>query len=356
MRLQLPLNRLAVLAATIILASNFVFSQNHAPKLTPQQSGTINRLQAISPVNPQIVWASGVGGTFAVTSDGGKHWRSGVVPGAETLQFRDVEGITEKVAYLLAAGVGTDSRIYKTTDGGAHWTLQFTNQDPNGFYDCFSFWTPQRAVVMGDSVNGRFPILRTTDGQTWHDIGDNLPAAQPGEAAFAASGTCIATQGGQKAWITTGGAAESRVIATTDGGDSWKAYSTPIIQGTPSSGGLSIAFRNPFNGILGGGELADPAGLSNNVARSRDGGKTWHLASGTPFGGSIFGLAYVQGRGTGTLHGVVATGPGGAAWSPDEGNNWFTLPGVDGYWAVAFASPQAGWLVGTSGRILKISF
>jgi len=47
---------------------------------------------------------------------------------------------------------------------------------------------------------------------------------------------------------------------------------------------------------------------------------------------------------------------GGAAWTPDEGNTWFTLPGVSGYWAVAFASPKAGWLVGTDGRILKISF
>ena len=45
-----------------------------------------------------------------------------------------------------------------------------------------------------------------------------------------------------------------------------------------------------------------------------------------------------------------------AAWTPDEGNTWFTLPGVSGYWAVAFASPKAGWLVGTDGRILKISF
>jgi photosystem II stability/assembly factor-like uncharacterized protein len=281
-----------------------------------------------------------------------------VVPGAAALQFRDVEGITDQVAYLLAAGSGTDSRIYMTTDGGATWTLQFVAPDnPNYFYDCFSFWTPKRAVVMGDSVNGRFPILRTSDGQTWHDIGNNLPAAQPGEAAFAASGTCIATQGGQKAWITTGGAAESRVIATSDGGNTWHAYSTPIVQGTPISGGLSIAFRDPFHGVLGGGDLGvTDTPIANDFARSSDGGVTWHLASGTPFDGSIFGLAYVQGRGTGTLHGVVATGPGGAAWSPDEGNNWFTLPGVDGYWAVAFATPQAGWLVGTNGRILKISF
>ena len=63
-----------------------------APTLTPQQSGTINRLQAISPVNGRVAWASGVGGTFVVTTDGGNTWRAGVVPGAEALEFRDVEG------------------------------------------------------------------------------------------------------------------------------------------------------------------------------------------------------------------------------------------------------------------------
>ena len=53
---------------------------------------------------------------------------------------------------------------------------------------------------------------------------------------------------------------------------------------------------------------------------------------------------------------VVATGPGGVSWSPDEGDTWFAVPGLTGFWAVAFASPQAGWLVGTEGRIVKLSF
>lgn len=182
-----------------------------SPTLTPQQSGTTNRLQAISPVNARVVWASGVGGTFALTTDGGATWHSRVVPGAETLQFRDVQGISERVAYLLSSGVGTDSRIYKTEDGGDTWTLQFENQDPNGFYDCFSFWTPRRGITMADSVNGRFPVILTRNGKTWQDIGDQLPAAQAGEAAFAASGTCIATQGGKRAWIATGAATKARI-------------------------------------------------------------------------------------------------------------------------------------------------
>ena len=47
---------------------------------------------------------------------------------------------------------------------------------------------------------------------------------------------------------------------------------------------------------------------------------------------------------------------GDAAWTPDEGFTWFPLPGVSGFWAVAFANPKAGWFVGNNGQILKISF
>src|SRR5213082_3678789 len=101
---------LAVSVSASVLADSQVATSDVAvlrpPTLTPQQSGTVNRLQAVSPVNAKVVWASGVGGTFALTTDGGAHWRSRVVAGAETLQFRDVEGVSEKVAYLLSAGVG----------------------------------------------------------------------------------------------------------------------------------------------------------------------------------------------------------------------------------------------------------
>ena len=213
-----------------------------------------------------------------MTTDGGDTWRAGVVAGAEALQFRDVEGVNARVAYLLSAGVGTDSRIYKTEDGGATWTLQFQNEDPNGFYDCFAFWTQKRGITMADAIDGRFPVVRTTDGATWQDIGDHLPAAQAGEAAFAASGTCAATQGGQRGWLATGGAAQARILATVDGGDTWAAYDLPIVQGTPTSGAFSVDFRDPFRGIVGGGDLVAPDAFTDNVARSSDGGQTWQLA------------------------------------------------------------------------------
>ncbi len=335
-------------------------SKSAQPILTPQDSGTTNGLIAVSPVNPQVVWASGRAGTFVVTTDGGDTWTAGVVPGAETLQFRDVQGVSAKVAYLQSIGSApTDFRIYKTEDGGATWTMQFQNQNPAAFYDCFAFWTPKRAISHSDSVNGVFPDLRTTDGTTWQDISGNMPPALPGESSFAASGTCVATQGGQNAWIATGGTTTARVLATRDGGETWNAYDTPLVS-SPSAGAFTVAFRDPWHGIVGGGDLnpADPNSAATAI--SDDGGVSWRLTNPPPVTGAIFGLAYAHGAGNGDGDGsrtvLVTANAGGAAWTPDEGTTWFTLPGVTGYWAVAFASPKAGWLVGTDGRILKVSF
>jgi photosystem II stability/assembly factor-like uncharacterized protein len=322
------------------------------PSLTPQSSGTSQRLQAISPVSDLIAWASGTGGTYVRTTDGGASWTAGVVPGADSLEFRDVEGVSAEVAYLLAAGPGDRSRIYKTEDAGRTWALQFTNRDTSAFYDCFAFWDPRRGFTMSDAVAGRFPVVRTTDGTTWSDIGGNFPAAQSGEGAFAASGTCTAVLGERHGWIATGAAARARVLATTDGGESWREAATPIVQGSPTSGGSSIEFRDTLHGILAGGNIAAPDSFADNVARSADGGRSWQLAKRTPFPGGVYGLAYA-GAGNQT---VVATGPSGAAWSPDEGDRWMLLEGVKDYWAVAFAGQRAGWLVGTEGRILKLAF
>lgn len=339
-------------------------SRIHQPKLTPQNSGTTQLLIAVSPVNERVVWASGAGGTFVVTTDGGRHWKAGVVPGTDALQFRDVEGVSEKVAYLQSIGDNpTDFRIYKTVDGGANWTMQFQNQTAGAFYDCFAFWTPWRGISHSDSVNGVFPDLRTKDGTTWDDISNNMPPPLPGEFSFASSGTCVATQGARNAWIATGGAATARILATRDGGDTWNAYDTPLLS-SPSAGAFTVAFRDPWHGIVGGGDLDPGDTTSAATATSHDGGKNWALTSAPPVTGAIFGLAYV-GRDDGR-HGrrhhdggpsvVITANDGGAAWTPDEGHTWFTLPDVTGYWAVAFASPEAGWLVGTDGSILKISF
>jgi photosystem II stability/assembly factor-like uncharacterized protein len=356
--------------------------KGHQPTLTPEHSGTTQLLIAVSPVNSKIVWAAGAAGTYVLTTDGGSTWKSGVVPGAESLQFRDVEGVSDKVAYLMSIGDTTgDFRIYKTEDGGAHWTIQFTNMTANAFYDCFAFWTPDRGIAHSDSVSGVFPDIRTSNGRTWESIAGNMPAALTGEASFSSSGTCITTQGRQNAWVTTGGSSVARILATRDGGNTWNAYDTPLVSNA-NAGGFSVAFRDSRHGIVGGGDLTNDS--ATQAATSDDGGRSWTLTSKPPVQGAIFGLAYARGLETHderkdeerfgnwyrqghfdhehdrTVVITTETQPdfdaGAAAWSPDEGQTWFKLPHVSGYWAVAFASPEAGWFVGNNGQILKISF
>ncbi len=179
-------NRL--LALFLISATTLGFAEgrkDHQPTLTPQNSNTTQLLIAVSPVNSRVVWASGAGGTYVVTTDGGKTWKSGVVPGAAKLQFRDVQGVSDKIAYLLSIGNNTtDFRIYKTVDGGQTWSIEFKNHMENAFYDCFAFWTPNRGIAHSDSVNGVFPDIRTTDGKTWKSIANNMPPALAGEESF----------------------------------------------------------------------------------------------------------------------------------------------------------------------------
>jgi photosystem II stability/assembly factor-like uncharacterized protein len=324
------------------------------PVLVEQESGTSTLLQAVSPVDELVVWVSGHRGTFVRTLDGGDTWESGVVLDADTLQFRDVHAVDASTAYLLSAGPGQLSRIYKTTDGGRNWILQFTNDHPTGFFDCMDFWSPDRGIAFSDAVEGRLVIVRTSDGgRTWTPIRrDGIPLALAGEGGFAASGTCLVTAGEQLAWIGTGAGGEARVYRTKDGGDSWTVASTPIVGGTYTSGVMALAVRDGREGIAAGGELRDTDGHRDNVAVTADGGRTWTLAGRPVITGAVYGIAYVPGARTPT---VVAVGPKGADYSIDDGATWENLS-RNAYWSVGFTTQVVGWMVGPGGRITKIAF
>src|SRR5207302_8703400 len=129
-------------------------------------------------VSAKVAWVSGTKGMYARTTDGGKTWSVGTVPGAAKLDFRDVEAFGETTAYLLSAGPGTASRIYKTVDGGKTWILQFQNPDADGFFDALAFWDDQNGVVLGDPVKGQFQLIATDDGgRHGQRLSVNLPPA-----------------------------------------------------------------------------------------------------------------------------------------------------------------------------------
>jgi photosystem II stability/assembly factor-like uncharacterized protein len=127
---------------------------------------------------PRVVWASGTGGAYLSTSNGGVTWRAATVPGADALDFRGVHAVDGRTVFLLASGPGDKSRIYNTADSGAHWTLQLTNPDPQGFFDAMAFWNARHGILLGDPVNGEFVILTTRDGGR-HWLRQHTPPALP---------------------------------------------------------------------------------------------------------------------------------------------------------------------------------
>ena len=253
-----------------------------------QKSNTTENLRGISIPSNQIAWASGTHGTYLRTTDAGNSWQPSQVPGAEALDFRDVEAFSADLAYLLSAGPGAQSRIYKTTDGGKNWTLQFTNKDPKGFFDCMAFRGRDHGIALGDPVPDnsgklRFELIATEDGgKNWKPLPpDAIPPAFEGEGAFAASGTCITVQGGSNVWFATGGKV-ARVFHSTNAGETWTVSDTPIIHGPDSAGIFSIAFRDAAHGVIAGGDYKHPDQDGPNLAFTEDGGLTWKLSPVTP--------------------------------------------------------------------------
>lgn len=320
------------------------------PALVRQESGTTALLQAVSVVDDEIVWVSGHRGTYAVTTDGGEHWRAAVMPGEDSLQFRDVHAVDARTAYLLAAGPGDRSRIYKTTDGGATWRLQFVNRDSTAFFDCFDFWDATHGIAFSDASGGHFPVLLTTDGERWTPVpSDALPTPLPNEGSFAASGRCVVAGPGGRAWIGTGSVEAARVLRSGDAGASWSVAVTPIVHGQ-ASGIAALAFRDTLIGVALGGPIAAPDSVATTVARTNDGGRTWTAGGHPTFSGAVYGAAYVPGGGP--L--LVAVGPKGASWSRDDGRSWTSLD-TAAYWSLGFATPGRGWLVGPDGSIVRVS-
>jgi|SRR5271170_5146373 len=292
------------------------------PARQTQSSNTTENLRGVSAVSQQIAWASGTHGTYLRTTDAGRTWTPAQVPNAATLDFRGIVAFSADEAFLMSAGPGDQSRIYHTSDAGQHWQLQFSNTNPKAFFDSIAFWDPTHGIVLGDPVPDesgqlKFQLLTTTDGQSWTPIpSSQLPPALDGEAAFAASNTCLAILSSRDAdrklnphdgttgkgttssravsapekdgalapegpnpniWFATGGRA-ARVFHSPDRGRTWQVFSTPLTHGPDSAGTFSIAFRDPLHGVIAGGDYKLPDRDGPNLAFTSDAGKTWTVS------------------------------------------------------------------------------
>jgi photosystem II stability/assembly factor-like uncharacterized protein len=263
-----------------------------------------------------VIWAAGSNGVVLRSPDDGKTWKRLHVEGGEKLDFRGLASFGDRIAYLMSVGENGDSRIYKTTDAGESWRLQYSDKRPGFFLDGLVCREEKDCFAISDPIDGKFLLLHTEDGEHWKELPrEQMPAPLPNEGVFAASNSSLTLCGeeGEELFFGTGGPA-ARVFHSRDRGKTWTVVETPIASGNASSGIFSLRCKGEAVVAVGG----DYRNVSSDVrvaAYSVDHGATWKLAESGPLGfRSGVDVAY------GPVW--VAVGPTGEDISTDGGRHW----------------------------------
>ena len=270
------------------------------------------------------IWASGSHDVILRSVDDGATWTRLSIPGQPELDFRGIVAFDDKIAYLVSSGEGNKSKIHKTIDGGINWELQYTDLNNAFFLDSIACSSPTNCFALGDPINGRFLLLKTTDGHRWNPLPpQDLPTALPKEGAFAASNSNLLVISESELFVVTGAFA-ARVLHTRDGGKTWTASAAPIAADNATSGIFSITRSSVGSLAAVGGDYANPGVGSRIAAFSEDRSKTWQSPAQQP-GGYRSAVVSTDGQA------LLAAGPSGSDVSIDAGLHWktFTAPSLN---------------------------
>jgi photosystem II stability/assembly factor-like uncharacterized protein len=271
------------------------------------------------------------GNTSERTTDGGATWQSGSMPGGAWVY--DSHFIDANNGWATGAGF----QILRTTDGGMTWSF---SRNPNTYpyliYDGWGidFVDPAHVVAVGGYAGGALRgggvIFSTSDaGATWIPRQNGTASTTFRITALDADHAWSANEYGETLW-------------TTDGGVHWNLASVPGYQDL-----RDIEFADFSNGWVVGGET------QGIVARSTDGGRTWHEQFANLGEDPLYGLDVIN-RQTAIAVGGGLGGPI-ALRTTDGGNTWGTFDARNGsiMFDVFFINPTTGWIVGHGGRISK---
>ena len=314
-----------------------------------QDTKMTSSIRGLDVLNKSCVWISGAEGQYCFTTDEGSTWTKGTVPGASSLDFRDVEAFSEQSALLMSAGPGENSRIYRTDNGGNSWELCYQNKDSLGFFDAMDFLDDEEGILFSDPVDAKINLLRTSDGgRTWARLDPSvLPEMKTDEYAFAASGTSIMYDWQGGIWVVTGGST-ARIWHAFSIEGPWEIFTPPSISGDPAAGLFSIDVLSDLHKAAVGGNYREMNLTGSNVVTWDDESYGWVVPENSgnlPFMECVKWLS---------ANALLATGPPGVYFSNDKGDSW------EGIYEGAFhtldvdVKGNTGWLAGSQVQLLAL--
>ena len=247
----------------------------------PLQLDTKSSFRAIRSHGSHI-WIGGTRGTFIHSSDGGEHFTVSQVPGADSLDFRDLAILDDKTVLLMSAGPAENgaAKIFRTENGGMSWELAFQIKEKGYFFDAL-IWEGKQGLILSDPAGPFYGLIRINNkGRNYQLLNPTShPELQKGEAAFAASGSSLQkTKNGY--YIVTGGGEKARVLSSKDALN-WESIFAEI-PGGEGTGFFSLGVRDAKNLWIGGGNYARIKEGPVPLLESKNAGMSWSQVAGAP--------------------------------------------------------------------------
>ena len=240
---------------------------------TKQESGTMNRLTAVTFTDPGTGTIVGRGGTILRTTNGGASWTSqssGATNNLYAISFTNAN-----------TGIATGSPgMFLTNNGGSYWNNEtsFVNRD----LVSWTLWgvsvkdTHVVAVGQGSqsvttppyiNINSSIIMYSSSGGNNWNSFRQTFPAILTGVSLIDANiGTTVGTSG--------------TILRTTNGGASWTSQSSGTTNNLLC---ISLIDAN----------IGSTVGVNGSILRTTNGGASWtSQSSGTT--NSLNGVSFID--------------------------------------------------------------